>query len=114
MLGTPVPAQLLQRIQPTAALRWHLGLFNVPQGLLTQRGVERPSWKLLLQLWLVNDRSRPAALARLLRGDDDEPLEWLWKRESEPRNITSSTSKRAVRTGKLLAYQMWLYVAKAR
>lgn len=114
MLGTPVPAQLLQRLQPTAALRWHLGLFNVPQGLLTQRGVERPSWKLLLQLWLVNDRSRSAALARLLRGDDDEPLEWLWKRESEPRDITSSTTKRAVRTGKLLAYQMWLYVAKAR
>ncbi|MGV3711079.1 MAG: nucleotidyltransferase family protein, partial [Gemmatimonas sp.] len=73
LLGTPVPDTTLQRIKPPRAVRAHLALFDVEHAVLPQRGLTRPTWKVLLQLWLVNDRSRIGAVARLYRGDDDEP-----------------------------------------
>jgi hypothetical protein len=105
MLGTQVPDELCRRIQPSAWVRLHLALLRPGASLLRQRAVTRPTWVTLLQLWLLSGESRPAALARLFRGEDADPLDWMWQGNSAPVAAAHPVS----RLGKLAVYQLGLY-----
>ena len=114
VLGTTVPADFLTRISPSRTVRAHLAALDVPRSLLGQRAIRRSTWGLLLQLWLVDDRPRFNALARLWRGDDVETLEWLWMGEEKPRDMSPGLGWRAGRMGKLAVYQLGLYALSLR
>jgi hypothetical protein len=109
LFGTDIPQIVLQRIKPPRSVKAHLALLDVERSLMLQRGFSRPTWKLLLQVWLVNDRPRVGALTRILRGDDDEPLEWLWRKEDAPREIRSTLADRTFLVSKVLLYQLLTY-----
>ena len=113
MLGTPVPDEVRRRIRPSAGVRFHLGLLQPGRSLLRQRAVTRPSWVVLLQLWLLSGESRAAVLARMFRGEDADPLDWLWRELAPPdsplANPAGSAAHPVRRLGKLAAYQLGLY-----
>ncbi len=109
MLGTPIPDDLRRRILPTAWVRFHLALLRPGASLLRQRGVTRPTWVKLLQLWLLSGQSRLVALARSLLGQDADPLDWLWEI-----NVSSDAAPFAAvhpvgRVGRMAVYQLGLY-----
>ena len=114
MLGTVVPVDFLKRIRATPAVRRHLELLDVPNSLISQRSLRRASWGSLLQFWLVDDRSHLAAFTRICRGDDVEPLEWMWQGEQRERDSRPSLVQRALRVVKLVGYQLGTYVMPRR
>ena len=109
MLGTPVPDDVRGRIRPSAAVRLHLALLAPGASMLRQRSVRRPSWVTLLHLWLLSGEPRTVALARIFRGDDTDPLDWLWRGDASPDAPSATTVHPLRRLGKLAAYQLGLY-----
>jgi hypothetical protein len=108
LLGTPVPDEVRRRIQPTAWVRFHLALLRPGASLLGQRGVTRPTWVRLLQLWLLSDQSRLVALARTFVGKDADPLDWLWAIDaSDDAPFVAAHPVR--RFGNMAVYQLALY-----
>ena len=110
LLGTAVPDDVRRQLRPVAAARWHLGVLSPVRSLLTQRGQTSASWARLLRVWLPpGDSCR--VLRDMLHADDDDPLEWLWAGESEPRPIRTTARQQRLRVAKVLAYQAYLYGA---
>ena len=109
MLGTSVPDEVRRRIRPPVGVRFHLALLRPAQSLLRQRSVTRPSWLTLLQLWLLSGERRSAALARMFRGEDADPLDWLWRSIMTPDAPATAPVRPVVRMGKLAVYQLGLY-----
>jgi hypothetical protein len=109
MLGTPLPEEVRRRIRPSAGVRFHLALLRPGASMLRQRSLTRPSWVVLLQLWLLSGEPRVAALARMFRGDDADPLDWLWRGDASPDATTAALPHPVTRLGKLAAYQLGLY-----
>jgi hypothetical protein len=109
MLGTALPDDVRQRIRPSVGVRAHLALLKPGTSLLRQRAVTRPSWLLLLQLWLLSGESRAAALARMARGEDVDPLEWVWRGDDSPDAPPPTAVHPVERIGKLAMYQLGLY-----
>jgi hypothetical protein len=109
MLGTSVPEDVRRRIRPPVGVRAHLALLKPGASLLRQRAVTRPSWLLLLQLWLLSGESRASALARMLRGEDADPLEWVWRGDDSPDAPPPVAVRPVERVAKLTMYQLGLY-----
>ena len=109
MLGTQVPDEVRRRIRPPVGVRFHLALLRPAQSLLRQRSVTRPSWITLLQLWLLSGEPRTVAIARMFRGEDADPLDWLWRSIMTPDAPATAPVRPVVRMGKLAVYQLGLY-----
>jgi hypothetical protein len=109
MLGTPIPDDVRLRIRPPAAVRLHLALLAPGTSMLRQRSVRRPSWVTLLHLWLLSGESRTIALGRMFRGDDTDPLDWLWRGDDSPHAAPTTTVHPLRRLSKLALYQLGLY-----
>jgi len=113
MLGTPFPEEVRRRIQPPAGVRFHLALLRPGASLLRQRAASRPSWLMLLQLWLLSGETRAAAVARMLRGKDADPLDWMWRGDESPDAPPPFALHPVERVGKLALYQLGLYASEA-
>jgi hypothetical protein len=109
MLGTDVPDEVRRRIRPPVAVRMHLALLRPAASLLRQRAVRRPSWLTLLQLWLLSGERR-STLGRMVRGEDTDPLDWIWRGDPSPDASPSRTVHPLKRMTKLAVYQLGLYV----
>ena len=109
MLGTPLPDEVRQRIRPSAAVRFHVALLRPGASLLRQRALTRPSWMVLLQLWLLSGERRAVVLARMLRGEDTDPLDWVWRGDESPDAPPPDAAHPVSRLGKLALYQLGLY-----
>jgi hypothetical protein len=109
MLGTPLPDDVRRRIRPSAIVRFHLALLRPGASMLRQRALTRPSWVVLLQLWLLSGEPRTAALRRMLRGEDADPLDWIWRGDASPDAAGPIAARPVRRMGKLAAYQLGLY-----
>jgi hypothetical protein len=109
MLGTPLPDDVRRRIRPSAVVRFHLALLRPGVSMLRQRALTRPSWVVLLQLWLLSGEPRTAALRRMLRGEDADPLDWIWRGDASPDAAVPVAARPVTRLGKLAAYQLGLY-----
>jgi len=111
VLGTEIPDEIRRRLRPPRIVRLHLALLRPAASLLLQHSLARPSWGVLLRLWLLTNRSRGLQLVQMLRADSDDPLEWLWA-ESEPETDTgTSLGQRLLRLAKVVSYQVGLYFA---
>jgi hypothetical protein len=109
MLGTPLPDDLRRRIRPSAIVRFHLALLRPGASMLRQRALTRPSWVVLLQLWLSSGEPRTLALGRMLRGEDADPLDWVWRGDASPDAAPAAAARPVSRLGKLAVYQLGLY-----
>jgi hypothetical protein len=109
MLGTAVPDEVRRRIRPPAPVRLHLALLRPAASLLRQRAVTRPSWLTLFQLWLLSGERR-TTLVRMARGDDTDPLDWIWRGDQSPDASPATTVHPLKRMTKLAVYQLGLYV----
>ena len=109
MLGTPLPDDVRRRIRPAAGVRFHLALLRPGSSMLRQRALTRPSWLVLLQLWLLSGETRAFALTRMLRGQDADPLDWIWRGDQSPDAPAPQGVHPVSRLGKLVAYQLGLY-----
>lgn len=111
VLGTEIPDEVRRRLRPPRAVRFHLALLRPASSLLRQRALTRPSWATLLRLWLLTSRSRGIELVQMLRADSDEPLAWLWAESESKIDSGTSLGHRVSRLGKVVAYQLGMYVA---
>jgi hypothetical protein len=111
LLGTSVPPELTDRFSPGSVTRRHLALLDPIDSLLRQRFAGRPSWYRLLRFWLLPGwKLRRAALRDWSRGrrDDAAPMAWT---DTPRTRTTSSRLHGAGELGKLLACQVWSYLA---
>ena len=109
MLGTAVPDEVRRRIRPPASVRLHLALLRPAASLLRQRALTRPSWLTLFQLWLLSGERR-STLARMVRGEDTDPLDWIWRGDHSPDASPTTSVHPLRRMTKLAVYQLGLYV----
>ena len=110
VLGTEIPEEVRRHLRPPAAVRFHIALLRPAPSLLWQRTLTRPSWGALMRLWLLTSRSRVKELAKMLRADSDDPLDWLWTGGEATLDSGTSLGYRLSRLGKVVAYQLGLYV----
>jgi len=111
LFGTVVPAEVTRALRPTRAVRLHLSLLRPVPSLLRQRATTRTTWIALLQFWLLSGQSRRSAIARMLRGDDADPLAWIWNGEDEGAPVRPRLRDRLLRAQKMALYQLAIYAA---
>lgn len=110
LFGTEIPRDVTRALRPTPMVRFHLALLRPVPSLLRQRATTRAAWGTLLQFWLSSGRSRGSVIARMLRGDDADPLDWVWSRGEEGAPARPALSERLLRAQKLALYQLGIYV----
>ena len=50
-------------------------------------------------------------LGRMLRGEDSDPLDWIWRGDASPDAAPATSASPLRRMTKLAAYQLGLYVS---
>lgn len=111
LFGTEIPAHVFRALRPTRLVRFHLALLRPVPSLLRQRAKTRASWGTLLQFWLLSGQSRRSAIARMLRGDDVDPLDWVWYGDEPRPPVRPRLRERLLRTQKIALYQLGIYAA---
>ena len=111
LFGTEVPAEVTRALRPPRAVRLHLSLLRPVPSLLRQRATTRTTWVALLQFWLLSGQSRRSAIVRMLRGDDADPLAWIWRGEDEGAPVRPRLRERLLRAQKMALYQIAIYAA---
>jgi hypothetical protein len=109
LLGTPLPEVVAARLRPPLPTRAHLALLGPERMMVPQGAARRASADRLLYLWLIDgSRRRLGEVAAIIRGRSD-PMDWVWLHQPEPGKGTQKTGPLLFL--KLLAYQVWLYLA---
>jgi hypothetical protein len=112
LLGTPVPAEILDRLRPTRIVHTHLDLLLPANPLFRPDRSARPAATALLGLWLiVGGRRRARHFLRLLAGPKD-PIEWVWQNRERPPQVLSAIYSGAKQAAGCFFYQIWLYVRR--
>lgn len=111
LFGTGIPTDVMRRLRPTPVVRFHLALLRPVPSLLRRRAKTRAAWGTLLQFWLLSGQPRRSAIARMLRGDDVDPLDWVWSGAAPTTPGRPPLRARLLRTHKVALYQLGIYAA---
>jgi hypothetical protein len=109
LLGTPIPADLTQRLGVGRAARASLALLEPVSGIAQGNGPRRGVGKFLQEVWLASGAARTQHLRRLMAGEG-EPLEWLWQGGHEPGSAPSRRRSPLGLALSLALYQCWIAV----
>jgi len=107
LLGAPIPAAVLHRLDPGPVTRFHLEILRPIPSLLGQRFIARPVAARLLSGWMMprrRDRWRYLALGA------DDPLHWIWAGHERPPEGGVTTRARVLPLAKVLVYLAGLYL----
>ena len=110
LLQTPVPREVLENLQPSPLVRFHLGLLQPEDSLRRQTFGRRWAASQLLNLCLqTRGRGRLKLLWDVMSGSPD-PMWWIWV--GGTRHARRRKSFAGVRTlAKLIGFQVLLYVS---
>ncbi|MDQ6828632.1 MAG: nucleotidyltransferase family protein [Gemmatimonadota bacterium] len=109
LLGTQLPPEIRARLRPPASVRMHLELLEPRRALLEQRALARESWAELLRMWLLPDHTRRGALARMLRADSNDPLQWLWEGGERAEHRGLGLGGRVGHAARTIGFQLEVY-----